>query len=88
MDVLADVLRQFIGMIDQELEAARIAVAWSSLEGPWEEAVTPTLQQATLAAPARTAFRSQGKLGRHSEHMGYLLTELQYLQRAYPGAQW
>lgn len=74
--------------IDNELEAAGIAVAWASLEPAWEEAVTPTLQQATLTVPARTAFRSHGKLGRHSEHMGYLLTELQYLQRAYPGAQW
>jgi len=74
--------------IDSELEAAGIAVAWSSLEPAWEEAVTATLRQATLAVPARTAFRSQGKLGRHSEHMGFLLTELQYLQRAYPGAQW
>jgi ring-1,2-phenylacetyl-CoA epoxidase subunit PaaC len=74
--------------IDDELEAIGIAVAWSGLEPAWTEAVTPTLEEATLALPPRTAFCSHGKLGRHSEHMGHLLAELQYLQRAYPGARW
>ena len=38
--------------------------------------------------PAERAFRSTGKLGRHSEHLGYILAEMQHLQRAYPGGVW
>ena len=41
-----------------------------------------------LAIPAEASFRSTGKRGLHSEHMGYLLAEMQYLQRAYPGGAW
>jgi ring-1,2-phenylacetyl-CoA epoxidase subunit PaaC len=46
------------------------------------------LDEAGLAMPAEAAFRSTGKRGIHSEHMGYILTEMQYLQRAYPGGVW
>jgi ring-1,2-phenylacetyl-CoA epoxidase subunit PaaC len=46
------------------------------------------LDAATLKVPAATAFLSRGKEGRHSEHMGHLLAEMQYLQRAHPGARW
>jgi len=63
-------------------------VAWSTLEPAWEAAVRPVLDEAMLEAPRRTAFRSRGKLGVHSEHLGHLLTEMQHLQRAYPRAQW
>ncbi|MCU0765072.1 MAG: phenylacetate-CoA oxygenase subunit PaaC, partial [Burkholderiaceae bacterium] len=73
---------------DAQAEAAGIGPAWSSLAGAWEESVVPVLEVATLKVPAATAFLSRGKEGRHSEHMGHLLAEMQYLQRAYPGARW
>jgi ring-1,2-phenylacetyl-CoA epoxidase subunit PaaC len=38
--------------------------------------------------PPASPFRSRGRLGVHTEHIGHLLTEMQYLQRVYPGAQW
>jgi len=38
--------------------------------------------------PADTPMLTGGKEGRHTEHMGYILTELQYMQRAYPDMQW
>ncbi len=41
-----------------------------------------------MALPADSAFRSDGKRGRHSEHMGRLLAEMQYLHRAFPGGVW
>lgn len=65
-----------------------IAVAGATFEADWTESVQPVLAQATLTIPARTEFRSRGKQGMHSEFMGHLLTEMQYLQRAYPGARW
>ncbi len=73
---------------DSQVEAAGIGPAWSSLAAAWEQAVMPVLEVATLKLPARTPFLSRGKEGRHSEHMGHLLAEMQYLQRAYPGAKW
>ena len=50
--------------------------------------MTPVLEVATLKIPASTPFLTRGKLGVHSEHFGHLLTEMQYLQRAYPGGTW
>jgi ring-1,2-phenylacetyl-CoA epoxidase subunit PaaC len=46
------------------------------------------LSEAGLDIPSDSPFRSAGKQGRHSEHMGYILSEMQYLQRVYPGAVW
>ena len=47
------------------------------------------LAAADLELPTQESkFRSSGKQGRHSEHMGYILAEMQYLQRSYPGGVW
>jgi len=73
---------------DEAAAAAGIGPAWSTLAAGWEAAVLPVLETATLKVPARTPFLSRGKEGRHSEHIGHLLAEMQYLQRAYPGARW
>lgn len=68
--------------------ATAVGPAWSTLQEAWAAAVTPVLEVATLKVPARTPFLSRGKDGMHSEHMGHLLTEMQYLQRTYPGGTW
>lgn len=73
---------------DDAVAAAGIGPAWSELEAAWEALVVPVLNEATLTVPARTPFKSYGKFGRHSEHLGHMLSEMQYLQRTYPGAQW
>ena len=73
---------------DPVLEAAAIGPAWSTLEPAWDSVVRPVLEVATLSAPVRTPFISRGKLGQHTEYMGHLLTEMQYLQRTYPGGTW
>lgn len=73
---------------DDTIAASGIGPAWSELEGDWEAIVVPLLNEATLVVPARTPFRSFGKFGRHSEHMGHLLAQMQYMQRVYPGAKW
>lgn len=73
---------------DAAVAAAGIGPAWSELEAAWQASVLPVLEEATLTVPANTPFRSQGRLGRHSEHMGHLLATLQHMQRTYPGAQW
>ena len=58
------------------------------IEAEWRKEVTAVIDRATLTMPADEWMASGGKQGRHSEHLGFLLAELQYLQRAYPGASW
>ena len=54
----------------------------------WEEKVSNVLAEATLPKPSEPWMQSGGKKGIHTEHMGYILTELQYVQRTYPNLQW
>ena len=74
--------------LDEAAAADGYGVTGAALETGWEAAVRPVLEEATLRVPDRTPFRSRGRLGVHSEHMGHLLAEMQYMQRAYPGLQW
>lgn len=73
---------------DDAVKAAGIGPAWGELEAQWRAQVEPVLTEATLEVPTTTPFKSYGKFGRHSEHMGHILSEMQYLQRAYPGGEW
>ena len=77
---------------DDEVDAAAAASSLgpraSALREPWLAALRPVFGDAQLALPPDGAFRSHGKRGTHSEHMGYVLAEMQYLQRAFPGGDW
>ena len=59
-----------------------------ALQAEWQAVVEPVFAEAGLKIPAASAFRSTGSLGVHSEHMGFLLAEMQTLQRSFPGGQW
>lgn len=74
--------------LDCEMIAAGIAPAAEPLATTWSARVDAVLAEATLARPAATSFRWYGKQGRHSEHLGYLLAEMQYLPRTFPGLTW
>lgn len=65
-----------------------VAVNLELLKGEWMKKVDDILAQATLTKPEKNWMQSGGKEGRHSEHLGFILAELQYLQRAYPGQEW
>lgn len=73
---------------DEAAAAAGIGPLWSDLQAPWHADMDMILGEAGLAVPAASAFRSEGKRGRHSEHMGFILTDMQYLQRTFPGGVW
>jgi ring-1,2-phenylacetyl-CoA epoxidase subunit PaaC len=60
----------------------------NDLQAQWERQVHAVLSEATLSMPEITNPMSGGRVGLHSEHLGYLLAEMQFLQRAYPGATW
>lgn len=58
------------------------------LKDDWMKKITSVFDEATLPLPGKTFMQSGGKTGVHTEHLGYILTELQYLQRTYPNATW
>jgi ring-1,2-phenylacetyl-CoA epoxidase subunit PaaC len=74
--------------VDREAAQAGLGPEPAALEATWTGRVDEVLAQATLARPARTHFAWYGKQGRHGEHLGYLLAEMQSLHRAHPGAAW
>jgi ring-1,2-phenylacetyl-CoA epoxidase subunit PaaC len=60
----------------------------SKLKESWMIRVKEIFSEATLLIPPKTFMQTGGKEGKHTEHLGYILTELQYMQRAYPGCEW
>ena len=73
---------------DLAARASGLGPAWADVEESWRTEVDQVLKEAHLVAPPAVPFRSHGRRGRHSEHMGYLLAEMQYLQRTFPQGAW
>jgi len=74
--------------VDRAAAAEGMGLLPSTLEPAWSARVDATLGSARLARPQPAPFGWYGKQGRHSEHLGYLLAEMQSLHRAHPGATW
>ena len=74
--------------VDVAANEAGLGPLWSDLQAPWQVEMTLILGEAGLAIPASSAFRSDGKRGRHSEHMDFILSNMQILQRSFPGGVW
>ena len=74
--------------VDAAAEASGLGPRWSGLREAWQGEMAAVFEEAGLAAPPESAFRSTGRQGRHSEHMGHLLAGMQYLQRSFPGGVW
>lgn len=74
--------------VDEAAAASGLGPRRSALEAGWLATVAPVFEEAGLALPARGAFRTTGTQGVHSEHLGYLLAEMQTLQRSFPGGRW
>jgi ring-1,2-phenylacetyl-CoA epoxidase subunit PaaC len=60
----------------------------TAIAAGWRQELADILAEATLTMPGQDVMARGGKQGRHSEHFGYLIAELQILQRSYPGATW
>lgn len=60
----------------------------ASLKDKWHQKVKDVFDEATMIVPENTFMQTGGKNGIHTEHLGYILSEMQYLQRTYPGAEW
>ena len=74
--------------LDRTMADAGIAPRLSDVRAAWSARIDAILAEATLQRPIDRPHSWHGKRGQHSEHLGYLLAEMQYLQRAYPGARW
>ncbi len=75
--------------VDEAMVDAGVAPSAAVLHSQWVTHVEAIVVESTLQMPAPGAWMQKGgKQGRHTEHLGYLLAEMQFLQRAYPGAQW
>jgi ring-1,2-phenylacetyl-CoA epoxidase subunit PaaC len=60
----------------------------SSLKHEWSKKIKTVFDEATLAMPENVFMQTGGKTGTHTEQMGLILTEMQYVQRAWPGCEW
>ena len=74
--------------VDEAAHAAGLGPRWADLREAWMAEMAQILAAADLAVPQESAFRSTGRQGVHSEHMGYILAEMQHLQRSFPGGVW
>ena len=74
--------------IEHALIAGGIAVDPESVRPTWQRTMEEVVAEATLILPRTGWMQSGGRTGRHSEHLGHILSEMQFLQRAYPGATW
>jgi ring-1,2-phenylacetyl-CoA epoxidase subunit PaaC len=78
----------YMDEIDNELIKQGIAVDLNSIRNDYDSFLTSILNVATLVPPTNNWEFGAGRTGKHSEHLGHLLAEMQYMQRAYPNMEW
>ena len=89
LDLLHPYAGEMFGPEDEaSLIAAGIAPDPAGLRAEWDRTLGDVLAQATLVRPAGTWSHKGGRTGRHTEHLGFLLAEMQHLPRTHPGATW
>lgn len=74
--------------LDREMAASGVGVDPSMLRETWESTVDAVLEEATLGRPEDTFQTSGGRAGLHTEYLGQMLAEMQWLQRSIPGQSW
>ena len=74
--------------VDEILIAEGIGVDLNDIKPLYERKLTEILEEATLQKPANNWMQTGGKVGKHSEHLGYILADMQFLQRTYPNSKW
>lgn len=74
--------------VDAKMLEEGIGVDLEDIRPLWEERVNAILKEATLTRPKDGWIQKGGKQGKHTEQMGLVLAEMQWMQRAYPGMEW
>ena len=77
-----------VDAVERGLIETGIAVDSASVRPAWQKTLDHVIAEATLTRPRDSFMQTGGRAGRHSEHLGHILADLQFLQRAYPGAKW
>ena len=77
-----------MNQVDNNMLTQKIGVDCSSIKDEWDQIIDEVLSEATLKRSENTHMTSGGREGIHTEHLGHLLSDMQYLQRAYPDAKW
>jgi ring-1,2-phenylacetyl-CoA epoxidase subunit PaaC len=77
-----------VDQVERRLIDSGVAVDVSAMEAEWRQQVDRVLGKAGLKVPDETFMQSGGRVGRHTEHLGHLLSEMQIVARSFPGAQW
>lgn len=85
IDELKDYTNEMFIPTNYETE---MKIDFKLIQQQWNEKVNTIFEEATLTFPNKTFSQTGGKTGTHTEHLGYILAEMQYLQRSYPNAQW
>ena len=94
MQTAVDALWSYTGELfemdemDRSARERGLGPDWGALRERWMQYVARTFAEATLEIPQGTWMQRGGRHGVHSERLGYILAEMQFLQRAYPGAKW
>ena len=74
--------------VEQQAAVDGLGPDVAELQAPWHQEVSHALQASTLKVPEWGWMATGGKSGEHTEHLGYMLADMQFMQRAYPGATW
>jgi ring-1,2-phenylacetyl-CoA epoxidase subunit PaaC len=74
--------------VDRDVAAEGVGVDPSGFAEPWRAKIDEVFRRATLTVPATGYMQRGGRDGRHTEHLGHMLAEMQIVARSHPGAQW
>lgn len=74
--------------LDQQALQSGIGVDCAALQSEWLQKITTVIEEATLVVPAEVWGQRGGRQGKHTEYLGFILSDMQYLQRTYPNAKW
>lgn len=74
--------------LDERLQSAGVAPQPQTLAAPWRSVVDDVLSRAKLTIPEKTFMMQGGRSGKHTEHLGHMLSEMQIVARSHPGAEW
>lgn len=77
-----------ISEADEAVISSQIGADLNKIKSLYDQKLSEIIQESTLTMPETNWSQSGGKIGKHSEHMGHILSEMQYMQRAYPNMQW
>jgi ring-1,2-phenylacetyl-CoA epoxidase subunit PaaC len=88
MEKAIDYLWDYTGELFESISSETETINYDGIKQNWFHDVERTFKKATLSLPSKQSFQTGGLRGIHTEQLGYILTEMQWLQRVYPNSEW